>query len=224
MLMKNSGRVALALATLGLLAQPVLADEIVHFTNGAEMPVRAHTVDKEKSMVKLDLGANSFISFPMSMVEKIVSAGQDVFLNPGFHPSNQAIAGISGGTPVDTTVHGTSAPVGFVRQPDGKGHAGVMLGEAADAIPAGAMGGPQLDNTVANSRKRFNPAFPPVPGGPPQVIMPPSMAKTPVQFQMNSAPPAQPPTPTPPPPQPPAAGAQDTPPDPPPADDPPDNR
>jgi hypothetical protein len=220
MLMKNSGRVALALATLGLIAQPVLADEIVHFTNGAEMPVHSHTIDKEKSMVRLDLGGNSFISFPMTMVDKIVSAGQDVFLNPGFHPSNQAIAGIPGTAVADTTIRGNGAPVGFVRQPDGKGHAGVMLGEAADAIPAGTMGGPQVDNTVANSRKRFNPAFPPVPGGPPQVIMPPNMAKTPVPFQLNNRPPAEPPAP--PPPQAPAAGAQDTPPPDPPADDPPD--
>ena len=106
---KRSVRVVLMLAALGLPASAALADEIIHFTNGAEMPVRSHTIDKEKRMVRLDLGANSFIAFPMSMVDKIVSSGQDVFLNPGFHPSNQAIAGIPGTAVADTTIRGTSA-------------------------------------------------------------------------------------------------------------------
>lgn len=216
---KILGRVVPVAAALGLIASAAFADEIVHFTNGAEMPVRSHTVETEKSMVKLDLGGNSFISFPMAMVDKIVNAGQDVFLNPVFHPSNQAIAGIPGSTVADTGVRGTSAPLGFKPQPDGKGHAGVMLGEAADAIPAGSPGGPKLDDTVVNSRKRFNPAFPPTPGGPPQVIMPNSpQVRPPVQFQMNpKQSSAQPPPPPPPPPP------QEDPPNDPPAEDPPDN-
>ena len=215
MLTKYSGRAVLFLAALGMTCLPAVADEIVHFTNGAEMPVRSHTLDKDKSMVKLDLGGNSFISFPMSMVDKIVSAGQNVFLNPGFHPSNQAIAGNPGnGTVADTTIRGNAAPVGFVRQADGKGHAGVMLGEAADVIPAGSVGGPALDSTVATSRKRFNPAFPPAPGGPPQVILPPGQATAPVQFQMNPKPIGEP---TPP------AAQENPPPSDPPAEDPPEN-
>ena len=219
---KRSVRVVLMLAALGLPASAALADEIVHFTNGAEMPVRSHTIDKEKSMVRLDLGANSFIAFPMSMVDKIVSSGQDVFLNPGFHPSNQAIAGIPGTAVADTTIRGTSAPVGFVRQPDGKGHAGAMLGEVADTIPAGSIGGPNFDNMVVNSRKRFNPAFPPVPGGPPQVIMPPKeQFRGPVQLSLTPKPAADPNPPPPPPPQ--NSGSQENQPagDPPP-EDPPD--
>jgi hypothetical protein len=215
---KISGRVVTVLATLGLIASTAYADEIVHFTNGAEMPVRSHSVDKEQSMVRLDLGGNSFISFPMTMVDKIVNAGQDVFLNPVFHPANQAIGGVPGTAIADTTVRGNAGSVGFKPQPDGKGHAGVMLGEAADAIPAGSVGGPQMDNTVAASRKRFNPAFPPAPGGQPQVIMPNNMqVRPPTSFQMNPA--VKPaPEPTPPAPQP-----QENPPSDPPAEDPPDN-
>lgn len=218
MLRKRSSRIVVVLAVLGLVASTAFADEVVHFTNGAEMPVRAHTVDKANSMVKLDLGGNSFISFPMSMVEKIVNAGQDVYLSPGFHPANQAIAGIPGSTVADTTVRGTSAPIGYRPQPDGKGHAGVMLGEAADAIPAASPGGPQVENSVVNQRKRFNPMFPPAPGSPPQVIMPNKPeVKPPVQFQMNSTvKPAEPPPPPPP-------APQDNPPSDPPAEDPPDN-
>jgi hypothetical protein len=190
MLKRISGRVVIA-ATFGLIASTALADEIVHFTNGAEMAVRSHTIDKEKDMVKLDLGGNSYISFPMTMVDKIVSAGQNVFSNPAFHPANQAHAGIPG-------VHGVSGSVGYKPQPDGKGNAGVMLGEVADAIPAENPVGPDLDNTVMGSRKVFNPAFPPKPGagGVPQVIMPVSpQVKPPVQFRSKS--PAPPPTPTP---------------------------
>ena len=215
MTMKFSSRVVLFVAAFGLIASTALADEIVHFTNGAEMPVRSHTIDKEKDMVKLDLGGSSFISFPMSMVDKIVSAGQNVFLNPGFHPSNQAIAGVPG---TGSEVRGTSSPVGYKPQPDGKGNAGVMLGEAADAIPAEHPTGPDVENSVVNSRRKFNPAFPPKPGagGQPHVIMPATpQLRQPVPMQRKDF--GQP-TPPPAPP----AESQDSPAADPPAEDPPD--
>ncbi len=170
------------LAAIGTLPLSAFADEIVHFTNGAEMTVRSHTVEKEKNMVKLDLGANSFIAFPMAMVDKIVNAGRDVFLNPSFHPSNQAIGGVPGGAVADNTIRGTGDPSGFVRRP-GKGTAGVMLGEAADAVPIPAAGGQLTEPTpVASSRRVFNPAVPSAPGALPQVIMPPGRVMTPVQL------------------------------------------
>ena len=200
---KLQRRVVPVVAAFGLMAGTAFADEIVHFTNGAEMPVKSHTVDKGQSMVKLDLGGNSFISFPMSMVDKIVNAGQDVFLNPVFHPSNQALPGVPGSTVADTGVRGMSAPVGYKPQPDGKGHAGMMLGEAADAIPAGSVGGPKIDDAVVNRPRRFNPAFPPTPGGPPQVIMPNGpQVRPPVQFQAKTQSVAETPPPPPPPPPP----------------------
>jgi mRNA-degrading endonuclease toxin of MazEF toxin-antitoxin module len=53
-------------------ATPVaFADEVVQFTNGAEMTVRSHAI--EKDMVKLDLGGSSSITFPISMVDKIAA-------------------------------------------------------------------------------------------------------------------------------------------------------
>ena len=198
MMKKSFGRVVLVLASVGLVPLTAFADEIVHFANGAEMTVRSHNVEPDKSMVKLDLGGNSFISFPMSMVDKIVNAGHDVFVNPNFHPSNQAIASGAVRT-VDTTVRGGPDPVNFARQPDGKGHAGSMLGEAADVLPSGSMGSGMVDQTMANSRRKFNPALQGPPGGPPQVIMPPSMAtptRGPVQLAMIGAA-AQPPPPAP---------------------------
>jgi len=189
---KQSVRYLMVVAALGWLPSVALADEVVHFTNGAEMTVRSHAV--EKQMVKLDLGGNSFISFPMSMVDKIVSAGHDVFLNPSFHPANQAVAGAGtpgvAGTPstgsiiADTTIRNGGGSVGFTPQPNAKGGAGVMLGEAADALPQGVKTNSLLDQTVAGHRRAYNPAFPTVPGGPPQVITPAGAPKGPQRMTL----------------------------------------
>jgi hypothetical protein len=191
MVTNRFGRFFLVLACIGLLPLAAFADEVVHFTNGAEMTVKTHTVENDKSMVKVDLGGNSYISFPMTMVDKIVNAGRDVFLNPTFHPSNQAIAG---GTVsrVDTTVRGVQGGSGFNPQPDGKGHAGAMLGEAADQISGNAAPmGALTNDTMANQRRRFNPARQAAPGGQPQLIMPSGMAqptRAPTQLTVIGAP------------------------------------
>ena len=215
MVTKIFGRVLPVLALAGLVPLAAFADEVVHFTNGAEMTVRSHSVENDKAMVKLDLGGNSFISFPMAMVDKIVSAGKDVFVNPGFHPSNQAVAGGSVSL-ADTAVHGIGDSGGLVPRPDGKGHAGIMLGEAADALPSGSMGGHQPDQTTINARRRFNPAFQLPPGGPPQtIVLPGAPVRGPVQLALIGAPrSAEQQIPTPPPP------VNDPTPDNPPAEDP----
>lgn len=117
----------LAVAALTPLA---LADEVVHFTNGAEMTVRAHAI--EKDMVKLDLGGNNAISFPVSMVDKIVSAGKNVFLNPVYHPSNQAVPVVRTDLPSplpQTTIRGGGGNVGY-RLGQSKTGTGLRLGEA----------------------------------------------------------------------------------------------
>jgi hypothetical protein len=91
-----------------------------------------------------------------------------------------------------------------------------MLGEAADAVPSGSIGGPQLDQTMNTYRRKFNPAFQGPPGGPPQIIMPPGMpTRGPVQLQMIGVPAPQP---APPPPAPPPVVAPA--PENPPAEDP----
>jgi hypothetical protein len=187
---------ALALACAVWLPSVVLADEVVHFTNGAEMAVRSHTV--EKDMVKLDLGNNSFIAFPMTMVDKIVNSGQDVFLNPAIHPANQAVAGSSA---PDTTTRGGNTAVASGVQPIQKGGAGMILGEAADVQPQLTRGNPDMAQADVNKLRRvFNPAFPQPPGSSPEVIVPPSM-KQPGRMTMVTpkAAPVQPVTPPPPP-------------------------
>jgi hypothetical protein len=191
---KRFGRVLLVLAASGTLPLAAFADEVVHFTNGAEMTVRSHTIDKEKQMVRLDLGANSFIAFPMAMVDKIDSAGRDVFLNPVFHPSNQAIAGGVGGPATDNSIRGTGEPNGLVRRPS-KNSAGVMLGETADALPIAAVGGQPIEQPVANSRRVFNPSMPTAPGAGPQVILPPGKVMPAVQLAVIPTRPEAPPPP-----------------------------
>ncbi len=189
---KNKVGAFLVVISVGLLPSVVLADEVVHFTNGSEMPVRSHTV--EQNMVKLDLGNSNFIAFPMTMVDKIVNAGRDVFLNPTFHPSNQAVAGAAnaGGPGADNSIRGTGAPVGFAPQANTKGGAGVMLGEAADALPQEAQPNLGMPQTDVSRRRIFNPAMPSQPGSEPQVILPPS-AKFPTRMSMIAPRVAQPP-------------------------------
>jgi len=191
---KRFGRVLLVLAASGTLPLAAFADEVVHFTNGAEMTVRSHTIDKDKQMVRLDLGANSFIAFPMAMVDKIDSAGRDVFLNPVFHPSNQAVAGGAGGSVTDNSIRGTGEPNGLARRPS-KGTAGVMLGETADALPIPAPSGQSIEQPVANSRRVFNPSMPTAPGAGPQVIMPPGKVMPAIQLAVAPSHPEPPPAP-----------------------------
>lgn len=173
---KNIGRFAMAIVTLGAAVSFVAADEVVHFTNGAEMTIRSHVVANE--MLKLDLGGNNTISFPIAMVGKIVSAGQDVFLNPVYYPANQALAAsmvapIAGSTVADMTSRGGGAPAGLSRQGSSPGRNGVRLGEAADGLPAANSYGLAASSVPRNphddmetaGRQRFDPLRPLPPGG-----------------------------------------------------------
>jgi hypothetical protein len=78
-----------------LILTPAMADEIVYFHNGTSLPITSHQV--EKDMISVELGANSRMGFPLYMVDKIESSGQSVYLNPVYHPANQALAGPVGG-------------------------------------------------------------------------------------------------------------------------------
>jgi hypothetical protein len=207
MLARSFSRALVATALLGIFPSATRADEIVHFTNGAEMTVRSHSVDKE--MVKLDLGGNSFISFPMSMVDKIVSAGKDVFLNPTFHPANQAVAGSpSGPNPASRNPGavvaatgsgirgGGGGSVGFVPQNGVAGAAGVRLGEASDLVPQQLNGGGNgLEGSVAARNRRFDPAHPVTPGSGPQIIGAPTARPVRMALVRPQAPAEPPPNP-----------------------------
>jgi hypothetical protein len=86
----------LALLLLGGAAS---AEEIVYFTNGTTMPIRSHEIKGE--MIHVDLGGESFMAFPMRMVEKVEKAGSKVMLDPSYSGGNR----ISGGSrPVRGTV------------------------------------------------------------------------------------------------------------------------
>jgi hypothetical protein len=163
-------------------ATPVaFADEVVQFTNGAEMTVRSHAI--EKDMVKLDLGGSSSITFPISMVDKISSAGKNVFLNPVYHPTNQATpAGGALPEPLpDRAIRGGGNPVGY-RLGQTKTGTGLRMGEAINEPGDNYEGGSGRVPTVSDERashfstpkpRVFNPIYP-EPVGTKQVIEAPN--------------------------------------------------
>ena len=206
--MRHTMIVRLSVLAVGLgltFSQTVRADEVVQFTNGAEMTVQSHVVTKD--MVKLDLGGNNAISFPLAMVNKIVSAGQDVFRNPIYYPANQAIAGAAPGGA--TSYGATQSPFasGRVQKP-APGQAGMRLGEAADGYQQNDNYGsgvstvrqnPHDDMSIA-ARPHLDPMRPLPPGGvatidPPNGHVPTGRAQ--MMSPRNTPPPAQAPTPPP---------------------------
>jgi hypothetical protein len=54
---------------LVLIAPSVLANQVIHFTNGVTLPVRS--VDKRDGMYHVDLGGNGRMAFPAYLVERI---------------------------------------------------------------------------------------------------------------------------------------------------------
>jgi hypothetical protein len=204
---KSFGRLVTVLVALGAIGSTVRADEIVHFTNGSEMTVRSHVVEGE--MIKLDLGGNNTIAFPILMVGKIVNAGQNVFLNPVYYPSNQAIPAVVGTAVANnaTPAIANPPPVGLARQ-GGPGRNGARLGEAADNVsPNDNYGSGAVtvrdnrgnDDFSTPSHSRFDPLRPMTRGG--AATIDPPKGKTPdrrVAPQMSAratAAPSEPPAP-----------------------------
>ena len=75
------GRILGIVLVLGLAgAGAVFADEVVHFTNGTFMSIRSHTI--ESGMVRVVLGAESEMAFPIALVEKIDSNGREIIIRP----------------------------------------------------------------------------------------------------------------------------------------------
>lgn len=188
MSLKSFARISAAVIVLAGCGAIARADEIVHFTNGAEMTVRAHVVVND--MLKLDLGGNNSISFPIAMVGKIVNAGQDVFVNRVYYPANQAVPEGGGGVSVarasDTVSRGGGPPVGLTRQ-GGPGKMGVRLGEAMDNVAPTANFGsgavavrpnPRDDFTTAE-RPKFDPLRELPPGGVATIEPPAGQVKRP---------------------------------------------
>jgi hypothetical protein len=60
------------------LSGTALAEEIIYFSNGTSMPIRRHEIKGE--MIHVDLGSNSFMAFPVRMIERIEEAGKSVAL------------------------------------------------------------------------------------------------------------------------------------------------
>lgn len=98
-------RLALFMIALVLTAGSAWAEEIVHFTNGTTMPIRSHEIRGE--MIHVDLGGDSFMAFPVSMVDKVETAGSHVLLDPsatGNKMINSGQASNAGSRPLRGTV------------------------------------------------------------------------------------------------------------------------
>jgi hypothetical protein len=67
-----------AVAAMFGLSTPSRAEEIIYFTNGTTMPIRAHSI--KDGMIHVDLGDNGFMAFPYEVVERIDRAGKNVLL------------------------------------------------------------------------------------------------------------------------------------------------
>jgi len=66
-------RLGPAILVSALLAStPALAEEIVYLTSGSAMPARGH--EFKGDMIHVDLGGDSFIAFPIAMVDRIEDA------------------------------------------------------------------------------------------------------------------------------------------------------
>jgi hypothetical protein len=104
--MRHTRPCFLCLAFLLLLAAGTArAEEIIYFTNGTAMPIRAYEV--RDSMIHVDLGGDSFMAFPLTMVEKVEAAGKEVVLDPSFSGnmrSSTAAPGAGGNFPVRGSV------------------------------------------------------------------------------------------------------------------------
>jgi hypothetical protein len=59
-----------------LVAAPALAEEIVYFTNGTTMAVESHSI--EDGTVRVSLGGEGFLAFPLEQIEKIETAQGEV--------------------------------------------------------------------------------------------------------------------------------------------------
>jgi hypothetical protein len=76
--MRYPFRAAVGLAAALFALGPAAAEEILYFTSGKSLPIRAHKV--EDGVIYVDLGGNDLIAFSESLVERIEVAGVDVLL------------------------------------------------------------------------------------------------------------------------------------------------
>lgn len=83
--------IPLLLTAAVLLSGPVLAAEILYFTNGTSMPVKSHAVDGDMILVVLEEAGQ--MAFPMEQVEKIETSYGQVYPSRGKRTANQMVGG-----------------------------------------------------------------------------------------------------------------------------------
>lgn len=106
--MRSKALIAGLVIAVGLVV-PALAEEIIYFKNGTTLPIRSHNV--VDGMIHVDLGSDALMAFPADRVEKIVAAGQNVYLDPSSRRANVSAPGHGGDVQVDTSAPNNSYPV-----------------------------------------------------------------------------------------------------------------
>jgi hypothetical protein len=80
----------LSLAIAVFAALPAVAGEIVHFKDGTTMGVESHL--SRDGVVRVNLGAQSFMAFPMDRIARIVTTEGRVLLDENNASANQMLA------------------------------------------------------------------------------------------------------------------------------------
>lgn len=79
------------LAAVVALAPAALASEVIHFVSGTTMTIQSH--EFKDDMIEINLGRGAVMTFPAYMIERIESAGRDVYASDSYSPTNQALEG-----------------------------------------------------------------------------------------------------------------------------------
>ena len=126
------------------LALPGVAEEIVYFKSGQSMPIRSH--EYLDGMVHVDLGDNSMLAFPKSAIDRIVTAGENVTLQPSYGTvSNRRVPSPQGSFPVQ----GTRRP--WVRKEIPMDHS---KASPIETDPRTGLAQYRLGNSAAKNRRR----------------------------------------------------------------------
>lgn len=162
-----SKKTLILFVTAAFAVLPALAGEVVYFSDGTTMTIESHL--SRDGVVRVNLGGQSFMAFPMDRIEKIVTTEGRVLLDEHTASSNQmtarpqAVAGTINGTTTGRQRRGswegelTEATTDSSRSVDRNGLA-VYLPYGAEAPPnkrgIGVVGRRELYNSPVNTSKQ----------------------------------------------------------------------
>jgi hypothetical protein len=88
--MRSARYLSVVLVVVALAAVTAWAGEVVHFRNGTFLEIRSHEV--KDGMVRVTLGTDAVMAFPVSLVERIENNGKEVYPAAPRPSANKAVA------------------------------------------------------------------------------------------------------------------------------------